>query len=305
MPYPLQLLECSMRHLASLFLAAFIFCFATAASAASPSGILLVAFGTSMESAMPSFDAIDKAYRKAYPNTPVVWAYTSDIIRNKLLKEENKKVFSVKEALDECRKQGVVHLRVQSLHVTGGEEFNMLQRMLVRYLNRNPGSFDTLLLGHPLLESSRDLDEVIDAVVTSFKGKRQPGEAVVLMGHGNDRGPSDLTLAHVACAMNARDKLVFLATVEGGNGFDTILPGLKASGVQKVFLQPFMVVAGDHANNDLAGDEPDSWASQIKAAGMTVEANLQGLGTIEGVQNVFLRHTRDTGDDLANPKKSD
>ncbi|MDO5538092.1 MAG: sirohydrochlorin cobaltochelatase, partial [Desulfovibrionaceae bacterium] len=274
-------------------------------NAATPNGILLVAFGTSMESAMPSLDAIDQAYKKAYPDTPVVWAYTSDIIRSKLAREENKKIFSVKEALDACRSQGIVNLRVQSLHVTGGEEFNMLQRMLVRYLNRNPGSFDHLWLGHPLLESSRDLDEVLDAVLAAINTKRQSGEAVVLMGHGNDRGPSDLTLAHIACAINAKDRLAFLATVEGGNGFDTILPGLRKSGVKKVFLQPFMVVAGDHANNDLAGPEEDSWASQIRAAGMEVEANLVGLGSNPGVQKVYLRHTKDTGDDLARPTKAD
>ncbi len=293
-----------MRHLCALL----IFCvlaWAGPACAASPNGVLLVAFGTSMESAMPSLDALDKAYKKAHPGQPVVWAYTSDIIRNKLAKEENKKVFSVKEAMDECARLGVVNLRVQSLHVTGGEEFNMLQRMLVRWLNRNPGVFDHVLLGHPLLESSRDLDEVLDAVTAGFAAQRRAGAAVVLMGHGNDRGPSDLTLAHVAGALNSRDRLVFLATVEGGNGFDNVLPAIKAAGVKKVYLQPFMVVAGDHANNDLAGDEEDSWASQLRAAGMEVEANLTGLGSIEGVRQVYLRHTAETGDDLARPKKSD
>ncbi len=294
-----------MRHLAVLIIFCLLACAGNAAQAASPNGILLVAFGTSVDSAMPSLDALDRAYKKANPGMPVVWAYTSDIIRAKLAREADKKVFSVKEAMDECARLGVVNLRVQSLHVTGGEEFNMLQRMLVRWLNRNPGVFDHVWLGHPLLESSRDLDEVLDAVTASFAAKRAAGSAVVLMGHGNDRGPSDLTLAHVASTINSRDRLVFLATVEGGNGFDTILPALRASGVKKVHLQPFMVVAGDHANNDLAGGEDDSWASRIRAAGMEVEASLTGLGSIAGVQKVYLRHTRETGDDLANPRKSD
>ena len=294
-----------MRHLPNFIVLVLFLVMATLANAATPNGIVLVAFGTSMESAKPSLDAIDKAYKKAYPDTPVIWAYTSDIIRAKLAKEQNQKVFSVKEALDACKKQGIVSVRVQSLHVTGGEEFNMLQRMLVRYLNKNPGSFEHLYLGHPLLESGKDLEEVLTALLANVQNKRKAGEALILMGHGNDRGPSDITLAHVADTLHAKDKLAYMATVEGDNTFEHIVPSLKASGVKKAVLMPFMVVAGDHANNDLAGPEDDSWASQLKKMGIAVEANLQGLGSIADIQKVYLRHTRDTKDDLANPTKKD
>ena len=273
------------------------------AQAASPSGILLVAFGTSMEEARASLDDVGKAYEKAYPDKPVIWAYTSDIIRKKLA-SEGKTVFSVREALDECVKRGIVDLRVQSLHVSPGEEYSMLERMLARYLAERPGIFQHLWLGHPLLESVQDLDEVIAAVSTSLPKSRTSRDAVVLMGHGNDRGPGDLTLACVAMTMNARDPLMFLASVEGGNSFDKVLPNLEKAGVKKVYLMPFMMVAGDHANNDLAGPEEDSWASMLKAKGMQVEAKLTGLGSIKGVQDVFLRHTKDTRDDLANSKKA-
>ena len=294
-----------MRHLPNFIVLLLFLVMATLANAATPNGIVLVAFGTSMESAKPSLDAIDKAYKKAYPDTPVIWAYTSDIIRAKFAKEQNKKVFSVKEALDACKKQGIVSVRVQSLHVTGGEEFNMLQRMLVRYLNKNPGSFEHLYLGHPLLESGKDLEEVLTALLANVQSRRKAGEALILMGHGNDRGPSDITLAHVADTLHAKDKLAYMATVEGDNTFEHIVPSLKASGVKKAVLMPFMVVAGDHANNDLAGPEDDSWASQLKKMGIAVEANLQGLGSIADIQKVYLRHTRDTKDDLANPTKKD
>ena len=273
------------------------------AQAASPSGILLVAFGTSMEEAKASLDDVGKAYEKACPDKPVIWAYTSDIIRKKLA-SEGKPVFSVREALDECVRRGIVDLRVQSLHVSPGEEYSMLERMLARYLAERPGIFQHLWLGHPLLESVQDLDEVIAAVSTSLPKSRTSRDAVVLMGHGNDRGPGDLTLACVAMTMNARDPLMYLASVEGGNSFDKVLPNLEKAEVKKVYLMPFMMVAGDHANNDLAGPEEDSWASMVKAKGMQVEAKLTGLGSIKGVQNVFLRHTKDTRDDLANPGKA-
>lgn len=265
-------------------------------------GTLLVAFGTSMESAMPSLNAIDKAYSK--DGVPVVWAYSSDIIRKKLAKSGTK-VFSVNAAMDECARLGIRDLRIQSLHIASGEEFSQLERMIVKNLVRKPGRFDRVLLGHPLLESERDMNEVADAVLADLAKDRKPGDAVVLMGHGNDRGPGDLIMAAAHNALNAKDPLVFLATVEGANSFDRILPELKRLGVKRVWLQPFMIVAGDHANNDLAGSEEDSWASQIKDAGMTTLPRLKGLGEIEGVRAVFLRHTADTTDDIANSKKSE
>ena len=275
---------------------------AGSAFAESKTGTLLVAFGTSMDSGKPALDAIGKAYTDK--GGTVVWAYTSDIIRNKLA-GEGKKIFSVNAALDECARLGIKELHIQSLHITPGEEFSMLERMIVKNLTKNPGRFDKVLLGHPLLESEQDLDEVTDAVLADIAAERKAGDAVVLMGHGNDRGPGDLSMAAVHNAFLAKDPLVFLATVEGANSFERILPQLKEKGVKRVFLQPFMIVAGDHANNDLAGDEEDSWASQIKAEGITTLPRLKGLGEIAGVRAVFLRHSANTGDDLANSKKSD
>ncbi len=294
-----------MRHLAS-FLSSLllVLCLAVSAQAASANGVLLVAFGTSMDSAKPALDDIGNAYAKAYPDTPIVWAYTSDIIRNKLAREGTR-VFSVREALDECARLGIVNLRVQSLHLMPAEEYTMMQRLLVRDLSLKPGRFDHVWLGVPLLESRQDLNDVMDAVFASFPRERKADEAVVLMGHGNNRGPADLAIACVATALNEKDPLVYLAAVEGANSFDSVLAALREKKVKKVYLQPFMIVAGDHARNDLAGAEEDSWASQLKAAGMEVEANLTGLGSNPGVQKVFLRHTADTKDDLAHPKKAD
>lgn len=271
--------------------------------ASEQSGILLVAFGTSVDEARTSLDDVGRAYERAYPGKPVVWAYTSDIIRQKLA-ARGKHVFSVREALDECARKGITDLRVQSLHVSPGEEYSMLERMLVRYLAEHPGIFRHLWLGHPLLESVQDLDEVLAAIISSLKGSRTLGEALVLMGHGNNRGPGDLTLACVAMTLNSRDPLMYLASVEGGNSFARVLQALEQARVGKVCLMPFMMVAGDHARNDLAGPDEDSWASQIRTRGMQAETRLVGLGSLAGVQNVFLRHTRESRDDLANPPKN-
>ena len=293
-----------MKTAASFICALFLVLSSLPAQAASSKGVLIVAFGTSMASAMPSFDAIDKAYKAAYRGQPVVWAYTSDIIRKKLAKE-GKTVFSVNQAMNECARLGITDLRVQSLHVTGGEEYSMLQRMLVKNLAKHPGRFEHVWLGKPLLESAQDLDEVAGAVIKDAAKGRKAGEALVLMGHGNDRGPGDLTMRAVAQGFKAKDPLVYVATVEGANGFDAVLPQLRQAGVKTCHLAPLMVVAGDHANNALAGAEEDSWASQIKKEGMTPVPHLVGLGQLPAVRAVYLRHTRDAKDDLAHPKKSD
>ena len=134
-----------MKRFASLFCALFLVLVAVEAQAEDKEGVLIVAFGTSMESAMPSLNDIDAAYKAAYPGKPIVWAYTSDIIRKKLAKE-GKKIFSVNEALNDCAEKGITSLRVQPLHVTAGEEYMMLQRMIVKNLTKNPGKFEHVYL---------------------------------------------------------------------------------------------------------------------------------------------------------------
>lgn len=279
-------------------------CLLLTGTAFAKTGTLLVAFGTSMDSARPAIDAIEKAYVKTSGKSPVMMAFTSDIIRNKLAKE-GKPVLSVNAAMNKLAAQGVTDLKIQSLHVAPAEEYQQLERMVVKNLAQKPGAFKTVKVGYPLLVSGKDLDDVVKVVLDSLSAKRKPGDAVLLMGHGNDRGPGDLTLAAAATAFNKADPLVWLATVEGAHGFDKVLPQLKAAGVKRVWLQPFMIVAGDHANNDLAGPEEDSWASLLKAEGITPIPNLVGLGQLKGIQEIFLAHTKDAVVDLANTNKAE
>ena len=279
-------------------------CLLWAGFAFAKTGTLLVAFGTSMESGRPAIDALEKTYREAYGKEPLALAFTSDIIRNKLAKQ-GQPVLSVNAAMNKLAKEGVTELVIQSLHMLPGEEYQQLERMVVKNLAKYPGVFTSVKVGYPLLLSEKDLDTVVKIVLASLADKRKAGDAVLLMGHGNDRGPGDLTLAATAAAFNKADPLVWLASVEGANSFDAILPKIKAAGVQRVWLQPFMIVAGDHANNDLAGAEEDSWASRLKAAGMTPLPNLVGLGQLDGIQRLFLEHTKNAVVDLANTKKAE
>lgn len=279
-----------------------VFAVHTAKAQTASEGIVLVAFGTTVPESKVALDAIGQAY--AGLNKPVIWAYTSDIIRNKL-KKQGKPALSVMEAMDKAAQMGLTNLRIQSLHVGAAEEFHQLERIIATYVATKSKQFKTVLLGHPLLESERDMDEVIEALFAEFPKERKQDEAIVFMGHGNDRGPGDLMLYAVGKGLQARDELVYLAAVEGSSSFDKVLVQLKAKGVQRVWLQPLMIVAGDHAMNDMAGDEDDSWASQLKSAGMNAIPHLKGIGENKKIQAVFLRHTKDSTDDFVNSHKAD
>ena len=268
-------------------------CLALPALAAQKEGLLLVAFGTSVPEAQPALTAIDKEFKAAFPHSPVIWAYTSSIIRAKLEKK-GVHIGDVAAGLEELARQKVDVVRVQSLHVVAGEEFSEMERWLVRH----PDSFKAVYLGRPLLESRQDAEDVCRAVLGATEGKRKSGELLALMGHGQSHGRGDMIIEGMRATLADADNLAVLATVEGSRGFDQVLAAIKTSRASVIWLQPFMVVAGDHARNDLAGDEPDSWASQIRALGLIPRPVLTGLGELPGVRAVFVRHARDSQDDL-------
>ena len=266
-------------------------------------GILLVAFGPSVPEAEGAFSATEKAFRAAFPGSPVVWAYTSQIIRKKLARE-GRPVGGIAAGLAQLAKDGVEVVRVQSLHIMAGEEFAALARAVLLDVAKHPGRFKAVYLGRPLLESRADAQTVAKDVLGALTGRREPGDALVLMGHGQGHGRADLVLEGTRQAFQMSDPLVFIATVEGSRSFDELLAELRAHKVRRVWLQPLMLVAGDHARNDLAGEEEDSWASRLRAAGFTVEVNLTGLGEVPGIAERFVEHARQSTDDLTQePRK--
>lgn len=271
------------------------------AVAAEKAVTILAAFGTSDAEAEKALLAIGDAYKKN--NQPIIWTYSSNIIRAKLAKE-GRPVFSMSEALDKAASMGATNVLIQSLHVIPAEEFCKIERMVIENLIAKPGRFESVILGHSLLESGQDLQEVVDATFAAIPKERTAQEAVVLMGHGNNRGPGDLTLIAADNAFQKRDPLVHLASVEGVLTFNDVLPELVKAGVKRVWLMPFMIVAGDHAKNDMAGPEADSWASQIRAAGMEPISIVKGMGHNPAIQNIFLRHSANAADDLVTGKKN-
>jgi sirohydrochlorin cobaltochelatase len=258
-------------------------------------GILLVAFGSSVPEAQVSFDNIDKRVKKDFPDTPVFWAYTSSIIRNKLAKE-GKILDSVPMALARMTDQGYTHVAVQSLHTILGEEFHDLANT-VKAFKGLPDGIEKLAIGAPLLSSEKDMEAVTSAILKNIPAHRKKGDAVLLMGHGTPH-PSNAFYTALMFHLQRKDPHIFMGTVEESFGINDIIPMLKEMKLKKIFLMPFMSVAGDHARNDLAGDEEDSWKSILTKQGFECDVTLKGTAEYDNMIDIWAGHLKDAMDHL-------
>lgn len=250
-------------------------------------GILLVAFGTSIPEAQAAFENIDQKVKAAFPDIPVRWAYTSSIIRHKLAKE-GKQLDSVEMALAKMLDENFTHIAVQSLHTIGGEEYHDLVKT-VQAFGTIMGGFDRIILGYPLLAQEEDMLRVTDAMLQNIPKERKPKEAVVYMGHGTPH-PSNAFYAAMMYHMQQKDPNIFVATVEGSPGIDEAKAFLLEKKIKTAYLIPFMAVAGDHARNDMAGPEEDSWKSILTAAGIQCKPILKGTAEYDGIVDVWVDH---------------
>lgn len=248
--------------------------------------ILLVAFGSSEESAQVSFENIDKSVKTAYPDVPVKWAFTSHIIRKKLA-SQGKLLDSPEVALAKMADEGFTHVAVQSLHTIGGAEYHDLRRVVGSF--NTMGAFDSIILGYPLLATQKDMARTVDAILATIPKERKKDEAVVLMGHGTHH-PANAFYAALMFQLQLKDPNIYLGTVEGYPDLDTVLTLLKKNNIKKAYLVPFMSVAGDHAKNDMAGDEDDSWKSIITKAGIECVPVLKGTAEFDQFVDIWVDH---------------
>jgi len=253
-------------------------------------GILLVAFGSSIPEAQISFDNIDKRVKQDFPDTPVFWAYTSSIIRNKLAKE-GKILDSVPMALAKMMDQGFTHVAIQSLHTIRGEEFDDLANT-VKAFEGLPDGIERIIIGAPLLSSEKDMEAVTHAILKNISAHRKKGDAVLLMGHGTPH-PSNVFYAALMFHLQRKDPHVFVGTVEGSPDINDTIPMLKETKLKKIFLMPFMSVAGDHARNDLAGDEEDSWKSILIKQGFECDITLKGTAEYDNMIDIWTSHLKE------------
>ena len=251
-------------------------------------GILLVAFGSSEPSAQVSFENIDKKAKAAYSGIPIRWAYTSHIILKKLAKQ-GKHLDSPEVALAKMQDEGFTHVAVQSLHTIGGAEYHDLRRTVGAF--KAMGGFQRIILGYPLLATQEDMQLAVAAILKTIPKDRKKDDAVVLMGHGTHH-PSNAFYAALMWQLQVKDPNVFVGTVEGYPEADDIREILIQKKIKKAYLMPFMSVAGDHAKNDMAGEEDDSWKSIFTKAGIQCVPILKGTAEYQDFIDIWVNHIR-------------
>lgn len=249
--------------------------------------LLAVSFGTSYnESRDITIGAVENALQKAYPEYEVRRAFTSQIIIDILKDREGLEIDNVKQAMDRLVADGVKEVVIQPTHVMPGFEYDDVVNEVSAYSDK----FDSLKISSPLLVEDADYQNLIDTLVKETAEYNTDGTAIVFMGHGTEH-KSNATYAKLQEKITqAGHPNYFIGTVEATPSLEDVIALVKESGAKKVVLLPLMIVAGDHANNDMAGDEEGSWKTEFEKAGFEVECVLKGMGQYEGVQQMIVDH---------------
>ena len=244
--------------------------------------VLMVHFGTTFDDTRKNtIDAVNDEAKKEFPDMEVREAYTSRIIMRRL-KERGIVKDNPTEALDKLAKEGYTHIIVQPTNVINGVESKTLEQQLEMYKDK----FKEIRTGSALLSTPEDYKAVAE-IINKEVGKVTDNEAVVLVGHGtHDNGNAAYpAMDYTAKSMGYK---FYVGTIEGFPEFDDVVRGLKKDNIKKVILMPFMFVAGDHANNDIAVD----WKEALEKEGFIVEVKLTSLGMMEDIRKMFIDHAK-------------
>ena len=255
--------------------------------------ILVVSFGTSYhETRKKTIEVCENKIKESFKDYDFYRAFTSGMIINKLKKRDNMFIDNPSEALEKLYNAGYKEVVVQSLHIICGDEYNKLKDMVAQYEDK----FDKISIGRPLLTYIDDYRETVEAVKKDLD-KMDIDEAVVFMGHGTEHESHS---SYPAIEYMFRDYGInaFVGTVEGYPELEQVIKKLKNRNIKTVDLLPFMLVAGDHAINDMASDEEDSWKSILEKEGFKVNIHLQGLGEYPAIQDKFVNHALDCAKEL-------
>ena len=271
--------------------------------------LLVVSFGTSFnDSRVADIKGIEDALQAAYPDWSVRRAFTAQIIINHIQARDGEKIDNMTQALDRAVANGVKNLVVQPTHLMHGAEYDEMCEAIEAYKDQ----FESVSIAEPMLGEvgsdatviNADKEAVAKAITAaavseagfeSLEAAKDAGTAFVFMGHGTAH-VAKVTYSQMQTQMqNLGYENVFIGTVEGEpeeTACEAVIEAVKAAGYTNVVLRPLMVVAGDHANNDMAGSEDDSWKTMFEAAGFTVDCQIHGLGEIADVQALYVAHTK-------------
>lgn len=258
--------------------------------------ILVVSFGTSYNDSRDiTIGAVENAVAEAFPEYEVRRAFTSQIIIDKLKDRDALEIDNVEEALDRASAEGIKNLVVLPTHLMDGYEYTDLADLLAEYESK----FEKIALAEPLLSSDADFDAVVKAITEKTADYDDGETAICFMGHGTEADSNSVYATLQEKLTEAGYENYYIGTVEAEPSLDTVLAAVNDKGTyKKVVLEPLMVVAGDHANNDMAGDEEDSWKTVIGAAGYEVECLIEGLGQVPAIQEIYVEHTQAAIDSL-------
>ncbi len=258
--------------------------------------LLVISFGTSFnDNRRLTVGAIEAAMEEAFPDWSVRRGFTSQIIIDHVKSRDGEVIDNVTEALDRAVANGVKTLVVQPTHLMDGFEYNDVVTELATYAD----AFENIAIGAPLLTSDADFQTVMQAVVEATAQYDDGETAICLMGHGTEADSNGVYAKMQQCMADAGYANYFVGTVEAEPTLEDVLAAVQAGSYRKVVLRPLMIVAGDHANNDMAGDEEDSWKSAFEAAGYEVSCEIKGLGELEAIQQLLVAHAQDAIDSLA------
>ena len=249
--------------------------------------LLVVSFGTSyVDTRERTIGAIEKKLEERFPDREVRRAWTSSFIIMRVANAEGLVIDTPDEAMQRLADEGFTDVIVQPTHLSDGYENRRMLEKVRSFVDR----FETIRVGRPLLDSEEDRDFAAQIMPRLCLGKNAEGKALLMMGHGSDKYP-------VPVYEQLQEKInekgmnhVFVGTVEGRPSFEDAKRLLDESGYRKVVLTPLMIVAGDHARNDLAGLESDSWKSRLECSGYRTEVIMKGLGEYPEIQEMFVRH---------------
>ena len=285
--------------------------------------LLVVSFGTSFnDSRAEDVKGIEDALAEAYPDWSVRRAFTAQIIINHVEARDEENIDNMQQALDRAVANGVKNLVVQPTHLMHGAEYDEMTEAINEYKDK----FESVAIAEPMLGEVGDDATVInddkkavaqaitdtackEAGFDSMDAAAEAGTAFVFMGHGTSH-TANITYDQMQTQMEDLGlKNAFIGTVEGkpeDTACDKVIEKVKEAGYKNVVLRPLMVVAGDHANNDMAGDDEDSWKSQFTASGDfdKVDCQIEGLGRIEAVEQIYVDHTKAAIDSLGSSDES-
>ena len=279
--------------------------------------LLVVSFGTSFnDSRAKDIKGVEDALQAAYPDWSVRRAFTAQIIINHVQARDGEKIDNMQQAMDRAVANGVKNLVVQPTHLMHGAEYDEMMEMIDDYRDK----FESVAVAEPLLGEvgadatviNEDKEAVAKAVTAeavatagydSVEAAAKDGTAFVFMGHGTSH-TAKISYSQMQTVMQTLGyDNVFIGTVEGepeSTSCENVIEAVKAAGYTKVVLRPLMVVAGDHANNDMAGADEDSWLSQFEASGAfdSVDCQIAGLGGVADVEQLYIAHTKAAIDSL-------